>query len=1221
MKRFVSTLAALIFCWPIRCPAPQVGTCPDCAPPVYDNGPVNAAGQPLPVGEFTTVGDFNGDGTTDMLILDKATGLYRIGTLSPVDSALYFNPQAQATGIAEVTGMAVGHFTSDTLDSFVMASPTLNGLQLATHDPTTTPSRNGSEWVPLPAAGPFAIAALDVATTGNTRRPELVLGTEAGPATQFQRHLMRRNGSTNTWGTPITSSSSKHVLRLSAFAASPISGELNAIGAILEDSAIAQRFEVWSADATSGLSTTGMLGGLPPGSRFIAGQFEAGAVDVLVFVQGASTVRASRINSSSPGQYSPGSLALHSLPRPVLAMYPVLHDDALQVLVLYTNNSAELRSYTRAGGFTLVQALGSLAPPPGTVGLTGAAMLPDGKFSLLWGNGSTGGSSLAIQTYNVDPATGNYVLSATQALPDLKPMRANANLWVFDADVFAQPTARLLRSYRISDWTSGLHPYADQIELTAESFLASHQGLDGPYYASIPNIAGTFSLGNQSSAARGGAAVSVYLMDPLMGDHSDDVVALPNGGSFDQAVQLKLSAAHSDTSIFWRKSSTAAFAPFAANPGFAWLLNDTQIEYYGVTASGAFTPRKTATFSFTKAPHLQDSDGDGVPDFVELAYGLDPNGSFHPNGTSADWDGDGYSDLSEIIAGTNPANPAEHPDFDWQAPADPTQHPDFDWHPPANTDRLTVDIRVASHDRNGNPLAAAPGTEVRVYDTAGTLLGKGTTATWPENVSVPVIVTNKDKLLIVTTQTHFPIDTSGFLTNANKLPATPESATNPHGREVVGYVIVPEATTATLNFTYNTTQSQAANASAWSLARRNATAATLPPVQVTLDSLSTLKLAILERVLSMVGGSNGFFFNGTLTPFRNQEQTFGSSGLSTEQIRHLETAGSSWWQASDIHAYRLKALAAKVDAWLITPWSDLADMRKVADEVYKISANRNNSQPGVFALPLDALRPWVHYGMLSEAYRNLITSVDYMKVMIIAYGFYSHQNELPQRPVIDLSGLPSAACDVPVCQDCTRLRGSGGTLYGLLTYDGEHYSWPGSFGVGSNTPLRVLAFDDLAADHSALEVIRTEIRDFALTQAADLDGNLLPDAWEQYWFGTTGLNPLANADGSSYSLLQEYLLSTDPTRSSDSPVSAPVDLSVNNLHLELPAANPNELLLRWTFPAGYSSSFRFSVESSSNLLNFTEEPLVPVEESPGTFSLTLPRSANHGFYRVGTRLW
>ena len=1204
MKYFVATLAALIFCWPIRCPAPEIGGCPDCAPAVFDNGPVNAAGQPLPVGEFTTVGDFNGDGTTDMLILDKTTGLYRIGTLSPVDSTLYFNPQAQATGIAEVTGMAVGRFTSDTLDSFVMASPTLNGLQLATHDPTTTPSRNGSEWVPLPAAGPFAITALDVAGTGNTRRPELVLGTEAGSTTQFQRHLLRRNGSTNTWGNPLTSSSGNHVLRLSAFAASASSSELNAIGAILEDSAIAQRFEVWSADGTSGLTTSGMLSGLPLGSRFIAGQFEAGSVDVLLFVQGASAVRASRINSNSPGQYSPGPLQLSTLPQPVLAMYPVLRDGSLQVLVLHTNNSAELLSYTRAGGFTLVQALGTLAPPTGTLGLSGAALLPDGNFSLLWGNGSTGGSSLAIQTYNFNPTSGRYGLAATQALPDLKPMRANANLWVFDADVFAQPTARLLRSYRISDWTSGLHPYADQIELTAESFLASHQGLDGPYFASIQNSAGAFGLGNQASATRGGAAVSVYMMDPLMGDHSDDVVATPDGGSFDQAVQFKLSASQPDTNIFWRKSSSAAFTPFSS---FAWLLTDTRIEYYGVTASGAFTPRKTATFTFTKPPHLQDSDGDGVPDFVELAHGLDPHGSFNPNGTSADWDGDGFSDLSEIFAGTDPA--------------DPTKHPDFDWQPPANTDRLTVDVRVSGHDSSGSPHAAAPDTEVRVYNTAGTLLGKGTTLAWPDNVSVPVIISNKDKLLIVASQTHFPIDTSAVPSNTAKRPATPEAATSPHGREVVGYVIVPEASSSTLNFTYNTTQSLAANASAWTLARRNATAATLPPVQLTLDSLSTLKLAILERVLGMVGGSNGFFFNGSLTPFRNQEQSFGSSGLSAGQIRQLETAASGGWQPSDIHAYRLKALAAKVDDWLATPWKDLTDMRSVADEVYQISATRNNSQPGEFALPLDALRPWVHYGMLSEAYRNLITSVSYMKVMMITGSFYNHQNELPQRPVMAISGLPSAASEAPVCPDCTRLRGGNGTLYELLTYDGEPYIWPGTFGVTNRTPLTVLAFDDLAPDHSEVEVIRTGISDFALSQAPDLDENLLPDAWEQYWFGTTGLDPLANADGSSYSLLQEYLQSSDPTRSSDSPASAPVDLRVNGLHLDLPAASPNELHVRWAFPAGYSSAFRFSVESSSNLLDFTEEPLEPIEESPGNFTLTLPRPANHGFYRIGTRLW
>ena len=70
--------------------------------------------------EFFTVGDFNGDGVADVLVLDKNTGNARVGYMDAANNISWSKPLI--TGTENVSGCATGMFLSVSRDGVAVTS-------------------------------------------------------------------------------------------------------------------------------------------------------------------------------------------------------------------------------------------------------------------------------------------------------------------------------------------------------------------------------------------------------------------------------------------------------------------------------------------------------------------------------------------------------------------------------------------------------------------------------------------------------------------------------------------------------------------------------------------------------------------------------------------------------------------------------------------------------------------------------------------------------------------------------------------------------------------------------------------------------------------------------------------------------------------------------------------------------------------------------------------
>ena len=293
-------------------------------------------------------------------------------------------------------------------------------------------------------------------------------------------------------------------------------------------------------------------------------------------------------------------------------------------------------------------------------------------------------------------AAGNYTEVASGALPIVGNHTGRANVFVFALEPFVNRDAGVKSVLLAPDWSSAFSFSLNMVRVTEETFLGDATGLANPTSVLLgPTPAGgAFGLVNQF---RADAAMNAFRA-PRATD-AGDVTITPPAGHYPNAIEVTMTSRDDAKLVFYRLGPTQPWQ-FYGGP-FAVAL-DTVVEFYAENLpTGERTPIRSAQYTFPGGGVNSDLDGDGVPDFVELAHGLAAN-------SGIDADGDGYSDLQEILAGTDPNDPSSYPSG---PPASPFAQ-GFD---------LTVQP-VIYYNFNPQPQSKCPGIDITARDLNGLIL-------------------------------------------------------------------------------------------------------------------------------------------------------------------------------------------------------------------------------------------------------------------------------------------------------------------------------------------------------------------------------------------------------------------------------------------------------------------------------------------------------------------
>ncbi len=1134
--------------------------------------------------EWAAAGDFNGDGLIDSVIVDRVTGAYRVAYQTPDGEPGWTQPRA--SGIADVTGFSVGNLFSVASHGLVFTAEAANRINVV---PANDPAQPG---LPVTffinAVGPNQVVAMEVGGAGNSPLHDLVVAS--------------------VWNTP-------------SYRATTIRNSNGATFVSLQEDVIAQRWErgnrVIFRDGTAPVlavlarGNTDVLrlishalgpqetflefGPLPAGVEYAAGRFGgSNLARFLVYRPGQSNFTTYAVAEPIPGTFQAGPTNQFALGHAIrsLVTLPAAAGVPARFVAVF-DDGARAAAFDFDGN-NLPTVSQEFLPPDGQR-ILGAT--PSGNGAVTFGvshaNGTRTSRSLR---YAFDAGTGTFVLSHDNVLPSVTDLSARANVFQFQFEPFVAPHPRLLHSANAGDWSSlfSLVGGPPQVGVTSETYADAARGLDDPTPANLGagHPQAQFGLANQYTEA-----VSIFSLGAASGPSVVQVSAQPAGGFHARSVAVQFQVDAPGYQVLYRRNAQGPWLAYAGQ-AVQIFTNSTLQHRARALLGSAQTSIKTEIYTFRDGPGTLDSDSDGVPDYVEIANGLDPLRS------GSDADGDGASDLEELLKNTSPANAASKPPT-----AGYEQHTAVDWIlTPRPFDGTT-----------GTETFARGGSRVRVFDGSGALLAAASVG-HPIGVSAAasnVFIHPAQPLLVAATDPHFDVFTP--------------SADTRIGRELVALLPSPILPPITVPYLYGgavgVLNAEALNwVTAAKLAYGNATnEVRAQNITVTQTAAAALLEARLRAALAAASPSRS---NLTLFPFRPADA---GRQILDDDARGLLAHG-------DVQrpAYDLRQMYHSLETLVLqAPSPQVQALLTVAREIYRVSSVSNNAAPGLYRPPLDVLRDFIRDGIVHS---NYIAAGSFPPALLAnaAAGVHSVMQQLGSRPVTNLTlrVRPDS-----IGSACTTLETAdlASTPVNLFALGGGAFDFPDTFQLQPGALVEVVGRPDVISTTCAglnVEVLAVSLEAVPVRSDGDADGNLLIDTWEMALLGGLGADPFDDADGDGYSNLQEMWEGSDPTDRRGAPAVPIAALTLPTLHVEeVPidgaggaggAGAPGTgktMAATWLASPLYADRLQFSLQATADLRQKpTTIPITPVHLGGGLYRVVLPNSGEAQFFRIALQL-